>query len=467
MTDPVGLPSDAPVTAHDVAAPAAATRRLRRLRDRGPGLGRDYWKLWTASTISNLGDGTSTIAYPWLATVLTRDPILIAGVAVATRLPWLLFSLHAGAIIDRSDRRRIMVAMSSARAAITAVVVALILLDVMTIPALYLAALLLGCAEVLYDNAAQTILPRLVPADRLERANGNLWGAEQVTNQFVGPPLGGFLLGVGLAVPFVLDTVTFAASALLVLLITGTFHAGAADADAAAATAPPTAHRRPMHLDIADGFRWLWGHELLRTLAIVLGIINMASTLAFATFVLFVQEILELGAAGFGVLSTATAVGAVLGSLLSANLSRRVGPGASLRTTLVVGTVVPIVIGLTSSAPVVGAISVAFGFTIVLWNVITVSLRQSIIPDALLGRVNSVYRFFGWGGLPIGALLGGAIVSLVEPVGGRELALRTPFLVCAAMHLVVLLAVGSRLSTTRIEAARAAAGPSAAEGRRP
>jgi MFS family permease len=176
--------------------------------------------------------------------------------------------------------------------------------------------------------------------------------------------------------------------------------------------------------------------------------------------VLFVQEILGLGAAGFGVLSTATAAGAVVGSLLAASVTKRIGPGASLVATLLSGVVVPLVIGLTSSAWVVGAVSAAFGFTVVLWNVITVSLRQSIIPDHLLGRVNSVYRFFGWGGLPIGAFVGGALVSLLEPPLGREVALRAPFLVCALLHLGVLAAVGRRLSTARIEAAKAAASAS-------
>jgi MFS family permease len=470
----------------------------------GAGLGARYWKLWTASTISNLGDGTSTIAYPWLATVLTRDPLLIAGVGVASRLPWLLFSLHAGAIVDRSDRRRLMITMNLARTGITAVVVAMILLDAMSIPALYLAAVLLGCAEVLYDNSAQTIMPRLVAPDRLERANGNLWGAEQVTNQFIGPPLGGLLIGIGLAVPFILDTVTFAAAALLLVLIGGTYRAGTdpdmtgrdttgpdttgpdttgpdttgpdstgPDTTGPDSTGPekagpgnPEERRRPMRAEIAEGFRWLWGHELLRTLAIVLGIINLAATLAFATFVLFVQEVLDLGPAGFGLLSTATAVGAVLGSALTANVTKRIGPGACLITTLAAGIIVPLVIGVTSSAIVVGVVSVAYGFTVVLWNVITVSLRQSIIPDHLLGRVNSVYRFFGWGGLPIGALVGGALVSLIEPFGGRELALRSPFLVCAGIHLVVLVAIGSRLSTSRIEAARSetSAASGASEG---
>lgn len=406
--------------------------------------------------ISNLGDGTSAIAYPWLATTLTRSPVLVAGVGVASRLPWLLVSLHAGAVIDRSDRRTVMIAMNAARAAITALVVALVVTDLMTIPLLFAAALLLGVAEVLYDNGAQTILPRLVPAERLERANGDLWGAETVTNQFVGPPLGGLLIAVGLAVPFVLDTVSFALSAFLILSIAGSYRAAAAagipgDEGAAGALRPR------IRDDIAEGFRWLWRHELLRSLAVTLGVINLASTMGFATFVLFVQEVLGLGAAGFGVLSTASAAGAVLGSLLAADVTRRIGTDPSLQLTLWAGAVTSLVIAVTSAALVVGGMSVAIGFTAVVWNVITVSLRQSIIPDHLLGRVNSVYRFFGWGGMPVGALLGGALVRVVEPVGERTLALRAPFVVCGTIYLVVALALRGRLRSDRIDAAKARA----------
>jgi MFS family permease len=428
-----------------------ATTRGASRRARRPGLGRDYWKLWTGSVISNLGDGTSTIAYPWLASVLTRDPVLIAAVGVATRLPWLLFSLHAGAIVDRGDRRLLMVRMNALRAGLSGLVAVLVLTGTMTIPALLVLALLLGCAEVVYDNAAQTILPRLVPKDRLERANGNLWGAEMVANQFVGPPLGGVLIAIGLAVPFFLDAGTFAVAGALVLLIGGSFRTAPEEVPGGAV--PPV--RPSLRADIAEGFRWLWDHDLLRTLAIALGVMNMASAMAFATYVLFAQEILGLSATGFGILMTAGAIGGVLGSVLGAGVSRRLGPGPSLWAVLVGGVVTNVVIGLTSVTVIVGVAATAFSFSAMLWNVITVSLRQRIIPDRLLGRVNSVYRFFGWGGMPIGALLAGVTVRLAEPAFGRTGGLRAPFLVAAALSAVIMVAVGGRLTTARIAAAEA------------
>ena len=183
------------------------------------GLGPGYWRLWTASVVSNLGDGVSLVAYPWLAGTLTRDPVAIAAVTLATRLPWLLVSLPAGAIVDRVDRARLMVAMNAARAVLTGGVAVAVLTGVMTLQLLCASALLLGIAEVLYDNAAQSILPRIVAADRLERANANLWSAEDIAGRLAGPPLGGFLIGAGLAVPFLFDAGSFAVSAALIMLI--------------------------------------------------------------------------------------------------------------------------------------------------------------------------------------------------------------------------------------------------------
>ena len=413
------------------------------------GLGANYWKLWTASVISNLGDGVAQIAYPWMASLLTRDPLLIAGVAFAQRLPWLVFSMHADVIVDRGDRRRLMVSMNTIRFLITVAVTVAVAMDVMVIPALYVAALALGAAEVIYDNSNQTILPRIVAKDRLERANGNIWGAELVMNQFVGPPLGGFLIALAIAVPFGVDALTFGISAVLIALIGGTFRSTPVTED--------STQRRSMRQDIGEGLRWLWGHKLIRRFAVLLGVMNGISTAMFAIEVLFAQEILGLDARGFGLLATASALGGIAGSQLAPNLTKRIGPGPSLYLTLFVGAVTGVAIGLTSNPFVVGAMFAVFMFTAVLWNVITVSFRQSVIPDHLLGRVNSVYRLFGWGSMPIGAAIGGALVALSEPAFGRDFALRLPFFVSGGVHLAAFLYALGRLSTANIRAEEAAA----------
>jgi MFS family permease len=192
-------------------------------------------------------------------------------------------------------------------------------------------------------------------------------------------------------------------------------------------------------------------------MAISLGVTNAMYSLAYATYVLFAQEILGLGATGFGVLMTAGAAGAVVGSFLSAGISRRIGQGPSLFVTLAVSAVTLLITGLTSSAEVVWVSIAVMSLVSVLWNVITVSLRQALIPDHLLGRVNSVYRFFGWGMMPIGAVLGGVIVAVAEPLVGREWALRAPFIFAGVVHVALLFYAVPNLNSTRIDEARAMA----------
>lgn len=419
------------------------------------GLGPGYWRLWTASVVSNLGDGVSLVAYPWLAGTLTRDPVAIAAVALATRLPWLLVSLPAGAIVDRVDRARLMVAMNAARAVLTGGVAVAVLTGVMTLPLLCASALLLGIAEVLYDNAAQSILPRIVAADRLERANANLWSAEDIAGRLAGPPLGGFLIGAGLAVPFLFDAGSFAVSAALIMLIANA-------AKPLPAEAP--AERGSLRSEIAEGVRWLWGHTLLRALALLLGGMLALNNVAFATEVLFAQELLGLDARGFGLLLTASAIGGVAGAQLAPLLTRWLGAGGVLRAAIGGWGVTMVVSGLTSSPLVFGAAGVVSAALAVAWNVVTVSLRQTVIPDRLLGRVNSVYRLIGWGSMPIGAAIGGGLVALISAWAGREAGLRGPFLIAGALNLVLMAVAWRTLTTARIDEARVAGSRPQVEG---
>ena len=428
--------------------------------------GANYWRLWTASVISNFGDGLSSVAYPWLASAVTRSPLHIALVGVATRLPWLVFTLPAGVITDRVDRRRLVVSMDCLRTLITLAVAIVVLgnqsalaspdeiatglaapptSSVLLLATIYISALFFGMAEVLRDNAAQTLMPSVVVKENLEKANGRLWGAEMIMNSFAGPPVGGFLLAVAFSLPFFVDAGTFAVAAAMIAFLTGSFR--------------PQGERQPSSFatDLKEGFRWLWGHQLLRRFAISLGLLNASSSAAGATVVLFAQELLGLDATGFGLLASAGAAGGVAGSFLAARLSKRLGSGGNLLVSLVLGGLASVVIGLTSNAPLVWLMYAIMAFGAVLWNVITVSLRQAIIPDRLLGRVNSVYRFFGWGMMPIGIFLGGVVVEVVAGLAGREVGLRAPFFMAAAINFVLTIYAFSRFSTTQIEQAKAEA----------
>lgn len=415
------------------------------------GLGRDYWRLWAGSAASNLADGLRVVAYPWLASTVTREPALVAGAMLMARLPWLLLSLPAGALVDRSDRRRLMLAANALRLVLTHGLAAAIAAGALNLPLLYVVAVGMGVAEVIYDNAAQTILPRLVAPDALERANGHLWTVELVANEFVGPPLAGLMLGIGLPAPFVADGAGVAVAIVAVALIGGTHRA-----EVAGTTDAPA--RPSLRAEIGEGVRWLWNHALLRTLAVLLGLMNMVMAAYLAVFVLFAQEVLGLNAAEYGVLYASGAVGGVLGAQLGGRVSRRLGAGTVLQTTLLGPAVAFAVVATSSHAVVVGVLFAGVAFIGVAWNVVTVSLRQAIIPDRLLGRVNSVYRLLGWGSMPVGAALGGALVSLLDAPLGRDMALRSPFVLAAIVHLVAFLVAGRGLTSTRIAAAREAAG---------
>jgi MFS family permease len=456
-------------------------------------LGANYFKLFGASTISNLGDGIGLIAYPWLASAVTRNPFLISLVAVVQRLPWLLFSLPAGVITDRNDRRTLMVLANSIRAVLTLGVAFIVLgkqgvlpgpdeindaaTDFATDHLLYvivlLATLLMGFAEVLYDNSAQTFMPSIVHKQHLEKANGRLWSIEMVANTFVGPPLGALLLVAAFSVPFFFDAATFAVSAALIALIPATKRRSKSRA-VPAPGAPATKHgvegdQTPDHepavsprpsswkAELREGFAWLWSHDLLRPMAIILGLLNMLGTMSVATMVLFAQEVLETTPTEFALLETGGAIGGVIGGWTASRIAKKIGAGPSLSLTLTVGGATTCVMGIANSWYLVWLMFAIAMLVAVLWNVITVSLRQSIIPDHLLGRVNSVYRFFAWGMMPLGAALGGLIVVLTDVWGSRELALRMPFFIAGGLHFVVWAVAAPKLTTAKIEAARAAA----------
>ena len=366
-------------------------------------LGRPFVLLFTSSTISNLGDGVTIVALPLLVATLTRDPTTVAGLALVSRLPWLLFALPVGALTDRLDRKRVMCQANLFRAAAMGGLAVAVATDTITIWLLYALALLIGIAEVFYDNSAQAFLPQIVAPALLARANGRLFAAATVTNEFAGPPLGALMFSAAVAAPFVLDATSFAVTVPLLWAIAGRFRP-ATEAGAA-----------PRHLgrEIMAGLRWLWSHRLLRLLAILLGLANFANTAAFSILVLFAQD--ELGASDveFGLLITAGAVGAVAGGLLAGRVTDRFGSGPALVATFLTFAVVQTSVGLVSQLWVVAALFAVNGVATIVWNVITVSLRQTVIPPALLGRVNSVYRFVGWGAIPLGALAGGLLAAAI------------------------------------------------------
>ena len=383
-----------------------------------------FWRIWVASAISTLGDGVRTAALPLLAATLTRDPISMAAVSVAQGLPWALFALVSGALVDRLDRRLIMGCTDLFRCAVTAGLVVVVGTHHSSVAALCVVAFCLGTAETLFDNASQAILPAVVQRSALEVANSRLQSVEIVTRDFVGPPLGAVLFGLAAVAPFAVDSVSFGLGAVLVLTLSGSFRVER--------TGPPTRIRT----DIAEGLRWLWRHRLIRTMAIMLGVWNLMSAATMAVFVLFALDELGMSRTGYGLLFTAWAVGGLLGSLVATRVIDRVGHARALLGSVLLGAASYTGMVLVRQPVVVGGLFLLEGLAVVIWNVITVSARQALVPPELFGRVNSVYRFIGWGVLPVGALVGGLVA--------RTFGLRAPFAI-AACALLVMVAWASRI----------------------
>ena len=411
-----------------------ATSRGNNLRLGG--LGTNFGRLWTASTVSFLGDGVTLSAGPLLAASLTRDPVLVAGAAFAQGLPWLVFSLPGGALVDRLDRRRVMWACDALRCATVGLLGVAVLLDLASLPVLYAAFFVLGAATVPFAAASTAILPSVVARERLAGANGRLFAAQVVAGEMVGPPLGGLLFAFSASLPFLLDAGSFAAAAALVLAMGGSFRAAR----------PEEAARTTLGAEISEGLAWLWGHRLLRTLGLALGVMNLTSSATFAILVLFAGERLGLGPVGYGALLSTLAVGGTLGGLLAERVVGRLGAGTAMRAGLLIEASTSAAIALSHSAYVVGAMLALFGFHAIVWNVVTISLRQELIPDGLLGRVNGSYRLLGMGGIAAGALLGGLLA--------KGFGLAAPFWFAAASVTALAVVTWNILGNANVAAAR-------------
>ena len=396
-----------------------------------------------ASGLTNLADGVAVVVWAWVASLLTRDPLLIAVMPVALRLPWFLCALPAGVITDRVDRHRLIMAMDAVRAVAFAGAM-LVIVAAEPLPAaaetgtdapfvymaLLVCALAVGVAEVFRDNAAQTMLPALVPHDTLERANGRLWSVELVGNSLVGPALGAFLVAVFVWAPFAANAAAYALAFLFLTTIQGSFR-------------PPQRAASDWQAELKEGIGFLRGAPLLQTLAVVTGVWNLLHQTVIIALVLYVQEVLGLGAPAYGLILAAGAVGGILGGFFGERIVALLGPGTTAQWMTLASAVAFAAIPLAPNAITLALILAAFEFTGICWNTVSVSHRQRAIPDALLGRVNSIYRLFAWGMMPIGLILSGLVVRWTDGPLGRADALAAPFFV-AALGAAILTALAWR-----------------------
>ena len=419
------------------AEPGTTARPRTEAEPPKPALGRDYWRLWTADGVSNLADGTLKVALPLVAIGYTRSPALIAGLSFAFSLPWLLFALPAGALVDRIDRRRAMLSANCVRAAAVAALVIFVLGGGSSVWALYVVALCVGTAETAYDTAAQSMIPRIVPRELLSRANGRLFAVELAANEFVGPPLAGLLVAVGAAVALATPLGLWAVALGALLLLRGNFRP------------QQRSERTTLRADIAEGLRFVWRNRMLRTLAAMTGAYNLATNAMFAVLVLYATgagSAMGLSRQAYGLLLAAVAAGSVAGSFVAEAVTRVLGRTRSLALSVLGGILVVGTPAVTTNPYVIGAAFFAGGVASMVWNVIAVSLRQTVTPDRLLGRVNSAYRLVAWGVMPIGAAAGGLLAQFAG--------LRAVFIATAAVMLAMMVGLRGVSDARMAEAER-------------
>ena len=407
-----------------------------------PRLGGRFATLWAGTACANLGDGVLLVGFPLLAARLTRSPLLVSLVSTLATLPWLAVALHAGALADRHDRRRMILCAHWLRAGVLAALVLLALSGPVALPVVYMAVVVLATAEVFADTTTQSILPMVVDRDRLGAANGRVFAAQRVGNEFLGGPVAGVLVGIAAfgaasAAFFGAPAALYAAAGLALLALRGDYRV----------RRPSTATLRS---DIAEGLRYLRHHRVLRAMALTAGLLNLANAAYFSVFVLHAVgegSAIGLTPEGYGALFAALAAGGVGGALLT---ERAVGWFGEVRV-LLLGAVVSSLLLLVPveapSAAVVVPTIVAIGLGGTMTNVVIVSLRQRLIREDLLGRVNAAYRLVGMGTMPFGAALGGLVGSLAG--------LRTTFVLAVAVAMGAVALAAWQVTPRRVAQAEA------------
>lgn len=384
-------------------------------------LGRGFRWLLASSWTSNLGDGIAIAAGPLLVASQTGDPLLVALAALLQWLPPLLFGLFAGAVADRLDRRLIIITVDLARTLVLVALCLTIATDAISIAVVLGCLFLLGTAEVFADNTSSTLLPMLVHRDDLAIGNARLTTGFITVNQLGGPPLGAALFALGMVWPFVGQAILVALGALLISRI----------------ALPPHGHdpgqRGRLRQDISEGLRWAWRHPAVRTLMLTIFMFNITFGAAWSVLVLYATQRLGMNEIGFGLLTTVSAVGGLLGTAAYGWITRRVSLGNIMRIGLIVETLTHLALAVTTLPWVALMIFFVFGAHAFIWGTTSITVRQRAVPTALQGRVGSVNLVAVFGGLVIGSGIGGLLA--------RQWGVTAPFwfaFVGSAIFLVVI-----------------------------
>ena len=368
-------------------------------------LGPAFNRLFSASVISNLSDGLLAVAAPLLAISLTKDPILISMLSAFVMLPWLLFAIPIGLIVDRSNKRLLITFTNSIRFITAGLVALAISTDTITIYWLLLATFLIGTCEVATDTAAQSLIPVILEKKNFEKANSRMNIAETVIQNFIGAPLSGFLYATAIVLPFILNSLGFLIAAFFVFMIPAHLISQGSSAET------PVTEKKSFISEIKFGLNYLWNDRPLRRLVATTTSLGLFYSLSTSTLILFITEILEVQAKYFGVLMAGAGSGGVLGGILTPILSKKFGRGAVLAVAIFISSITVVFQGISPNVWVFGVIGFISAFAITNWNILLMSCYQVLIPADLYGRIHGARRTFVWGVMPIGALLGGVIAQ--------------------------------------------------------
>lgn len=360
-------------------------------------LGHEFRTLLAASWITNAGDGLALAASPLLVASQTHDPFLVALAPMLQQLPWLLFGLYAGAVADRVDRRLLLVGANLARAFFLSVLLVFLVTGHVNVAVVLAAALVLGTAEVFVDTTTSTLTPMLVAKPDLGIANSRVFAGFLTVNQLAGPPVGAALFALGMAWPFAGQLVCVLLGAMLVSRLRLPVHG------------KERHERTHVRADIAEGLRWLWHSPPVRTLALVIVTFNVTFGAALGVLVLYSTEHLDMGAVGFGLLTTASAIGGLIGTTAYGWLERHVPLGTLMKTCLLLEVFFHLALALATEPWQAIVTLFGFGCYAFVWGTLSMSVRQRAVPQELQGRVASVYLVGVFGGIVAGNLLGGLI----------------------------------------------------------
>jgi MFS family permease len=391
-------------------------------------LGPTFNKLWAASFGSNFADGLLKTAAPLLAASLTRDPVIISLLAALVMLPWLLFAIPIGGLVDRVNRRYLLASANALRFASAAFLALAVSLEFITIPLLYLAAFSFGIGEVIYDTTAQAMIPQVLKHEHLERGNARLEVTAVTVGEFAGAPISGLLYATAIGLPFLLGSFSILVAVGLVLMIPANF---AADLNR---TTEPAPEKTRFWADIRFGIRYLYEDKTLLKLVLLTASVGFFFSTTGSTVVLFLTETLGVSPAFFGFVIAAPAFGAIIGSLLASRFSTRFGRTTVMAAVLVFSSLMTALQGLSPNVWVFMALMLLGAIAVTIWNILLMSTYHQIIPNHLFGRIHGTRRTLVWGLMPIGAVLGG-FIAIID--------LRLPFLVGGAICLLIsLLAIG-------------------------